>query len=159
MRNVLISNHVLAGALIGRAVAKRPGLAFAAGVVSHALMDTCPHWGLPEEEYDRFIRVARCDGCAGLAAMAAGAALSPRTSRLAVLAGMLGASVVDADKPAEYFFGINPFPEPVRRFHGWIQREADHRLPHEILVALALAVLLLWSARGSGRSRGCRRSR
>ena len=159
LRNVLITNHVLAGALIGRAMANRPGLAFGAGVISHVLMDSCPHWGVGEEDYDRFIQVARCDGCAGLAAMAAAAARSPGSSRKAVLAGMLGAAVVDADKPAEYFFGINPFPKVVRRFHGWIQREADHRLPHEILVASALAVLVLWSATGSGRSRGCRRSR
>lgn len=159
MLNVLITNHVLAGALIGRALSKRPGLAFAAGVVSHVLMDSCPHWGLPSEEYDSFLRVARCDGCAGLAAMAVAAAASPTSSRKAVLAGMFGAAIVDADKPAEYFFGVNPFPEPVRRFHGWIQREAEHRLPHEILVASALAALVLWSATGSGRSRGYRHSR
>lgn len=143
---MLVTNHVLAGALIGRATARRPFLAFAAGVVSHFAMDACPHWGDKRPgTYDRFIHVARCDGCAGLAAMALGAGLSPGHSRRAVAAGMLGGAVVDADKPMVYFFGWNPFPRWLQEFHERIQNEAPHRMPHELAVGagLLLAVAAL----------------
>jgi hypothetical protein len=140
---VLVSSHVLAGVVIGRLVARRPAAAFGAGLVSHFLMDACPHWGTgdrPGEWSDDFLRVARCDGCAGLAAMAIAAGVAPGHSRRAVLAGMAGAALPDLDKPCEYLFGVNPFPGPVRRFHQRIQREAPDRLPAELVAAAALAV-------------------
>lgn len=139
---VLVTNHVLAGALIGRALRGRPVGAFAVGVVSHFLMDSCPHWGTDSQE--EFYRVARCDGCCGLAAMATAAGLAPGRSRKAVVAAMVGAAVVDADKPVEYFLGVNPFPGSLRRFHKRIQREAAHRLPYEILTGLGLALLVVY---------------
>ena len=41
---VLVTNHVLSGAFIGRA-APGPVSAFAAGVASHFALDAVPHWG------------------------------------------------------------------------------------------------------------------
>lgn len=149
---MLVSNHVLAGALIGRAVARRPALAFVVGVVSHFAMDACPHWGTGDPEgvwSDEFVRVAKCDGCAGLAAMALGAGLSPGRSRTAVVAGMVGAALPDTDKPFQYIFGVNPFPRAVRRFHKRIQREAPHRMPAELAsAALLAATMVVWLRQG-----------
>lgn len=138
----MITNHVLAGVVIGRLLAKHPVAAFSAGLVSHVVMDACPHWGTdrsPEGQRE-FIRVARCDGCAGLAAMAVAAGLSPGPARKSVVAGMIGAAVLDADKPMEYFFGVNPFPAKVQSFHQRIQNEASDRLPLEVVSAVALGL-------------------
>ena len=41
---MLLTNHVLSGALIG-ARARGPEQAFAAGVASHFVLDAIPHWG------------------------------------------------------------------------------------------------------------------
>ncbi|HMC40891.1 MAG TPA: hypothetical protein VKI19_14595 [Acidimicrobiales bacterium] len=141
---MFVTTHVLAGAVIGRVLAGHPVAAFAAGVVSHFAMDACPHYGDDAVEIGdpEFIRVARCDGCAGLAAMAVGAGLAPRPARRAGLAGMLGGAIVDSDKPMEYFFGWNPWPEAWNRFHKRVQNQEPHRLPHELLIAAALAALV-----------------
>ncbi|HET9078561.1 MAG TPA: hypothetical protein VFN68_16615 [Acidimicrobiales bacterium] len=151
---MLVTSHVLAGALIGRALGRHPLGAFAAGVVSHFAMDACPHWGSAGVAMDEeFMRVARCDGCCGLAALAVAAGLSSKESRRAVAAAMIGGAVVDADKPLLHFFGWNPFPGPVRRFHQRIQNEAPHRLPYEVATAGVLGVLAV-AVLGGGRLRG-----
>jgi hypothetical protein len=154
---VLVTSHVLVGALIGRVMARHPVGAFAAGVVSHLAMDGCPHYGDDRQtcESPEFIRVARCDGCAGLAAMTLAAGLSPRRSRRAVVAGMLGGAVVDSDKPMQYFFGWDPWPEWWSRFHKRIQTEDEGRLPQEVVIAagLAAAAVLLIPAPSGGRDR------
>jgi len=106
-------------------------------------MDSCPHWGIAKGvpgAHEQFLRAARCDGCAGLAAMALAAGLAPGSARRAVVAGMVGGASVDLDKPFEHFFGFNPFPVRIQRFHTRIQREAPHRLPHELAMAAAAAV-------------------
>jgi hypothetical protein len=149
---MFVTTHVLAGALIGRALGRHPIGAFAVGVVSHMAMDCCPHWGIETdtpEGYDRFLRAARCDGCAGLAAMALGAGLAPGSSRRSVVAGMLGGAVPDLDKPFEHFLGFTPFPEKFQNFHKRIQNESTSRLPLEVVyaVALAAAALVLVPAR------------
>ena len=141
---MLVSSHVLAGALIGLALGRHPVGAFFAGAVSHFAMDACPHWGIPQDSDPQlFLRVARCDGCAGLAAMAVAAGMSPGGSRRAVLAAMAGGALPDLDKPLLHFFGWNPFPKAFNRFHKRIQNEAPHRLPHEVILASALAVTAL----------------
>ena len=146
---MFVTSHVAAGALIGRALAGHPVGAFAVGVVSHFAMDACPHWGLPDDpaNYEQFLRVARCDGCAGLAAMAVAAGVSRPEARKAVVAGMLGAALVDADKPMKYFFGWNPFPGPVRRLHRRVQNQAEHRLPGELVAAGVLVALAVGAVR------------
>ena len=138
---MLLTNHVLSGALIG-ALARRPVPAFAAGVASHFVLDAVPHWGKWGSRR-KFLRVAVPDGLISLAAMGAITALAPAERRSAVLAGMTGAALPDIDKPARLFFGWSPFPAAVDRFHRRIQPEAARRAHIELLAAGAFAVAAL----------------
>jgi hypothetical protein len=138
---VLLTNHVLSGALIGT-LARRPVPAFAAGVASHFVLDAVPHWGKWGSRR-KFLRVAVPDGLISLAAMGAITALAPAERRSAVLAGMTGAALPDIDKPARLFFGWSPFPAAVDSFHRRIQPEAAGRAHIELLAAGAFAVAAL----------------
>jgi hypothetical protein len=146
---VLLTNHVLSGALIG-ALARRPLPAFAAGVASHFVLDAVPHWG-DWGSQRRFLRVAVPDGLISLATMGVFAAASPSDRRLAVLAGMTGAALPDIDKPTNLWFGWSPFPRAVGLFHSRIQREAPRRAHIELLAAAAFAATALVTLRGSRR--------
>jgi hypothetical protein len=144
LRGVLVTNHVLSGALIG-ALARRPAPAFAAGVASHFALDALPHWG-EWGSIRRFLQVAVPDGLIGLGAMGTIAALAPAERRPSVLAGMIGAALPDIDKPAKLWFGRSPWPRAVDEFHHDIQREASGRAHIELLAAAAFgaaAILLL----------------
>jgi len=139
---VFVTSHVLAGALVGRAAARQPAVAFGLGVASHFAMDACPHWGIhnPASGWsDQFIRVAKLDGCTGLAVIAGATWLAPAHSRRSVMAGMAGAALPDLNKPGKYLLGVNPIPGPVDRFHKRIQRESPDRMPHELANAAVLA--------------------
>lgn len=148
---MLVTNHVLSGAVLG-AVAKRPLPALAAGVVSHFVLDALPHWGKWDSE-EQFLRVAVADGLTGLAAMGVvtravlkgGGGRGDRTGRrglaLAVLAGMSGAALPDLDKPASMLLGYQLWPGVVNRFHGRIQDEAPDRfVSHELVAAAGFAL-------------------
>lgn len=146
---MLVTNHVLAGAAIG-AITKRPLPALALGVVSHLAMDRIPHWGLAHGDRHgdplkspEFLRVAYRDGFAGLAAMGAAFGLA-RGRRVPVLAGMVGAALLDLDKPGRHFVGMSPFPRAVDQFHAAIQegREHNHKMGQELAVAAGLAALV-----------------
>jgi hypothetical protein len=147
---VLLTNHVLSGALIG-ALARRPLPAFAVGVASHFVLDAMPHWG-DWGSTRRFLRVAVPDGLISLAAMGAIAAASPPDRRAAVVAGMAGAALPDIDKPSTLFFGWSPFPAAVDEFHARIQREAAHRAPLEVLAAGTFATAAFLALRRKSRS-------
>jgi hypothetical protein len=149
---MLVTNHVLSGAVIG-AVTDRPGPAFLLGVGSHFVLDATPHWGKWGDDLEKFMRVAVPDGLTGLAFMAGLAALAPAEKRAAVVAGMMGATLPDLDKPSFVFFGRSPFPRVVDEFHGRIQREAPRRAPYEVAVATAFLGVALWLLRGSARGR------
>ena len=143
---MLVTNHVLSGAIIG-ALSPGPASAFAAGVASHLLLDTVPHWG--DVEFDEMVPIGVRDGLTGLAAMATIHAVTPRARRLRVLAGMSGAAFPDLDKPALLFFGRSPFPRAFDDFHVAIQRESQDRMPQEFVVgATLLAVALAVVRRG-----------
>jgi hypothetical protein len=144
---VLLTNHVLSGALIGGLI-RRPAPAFAVGVASHFVLDAMPHWGQWGSQ-QRFLRVAVPDGLISLAAMGAFAAVSPPGRRLAVLAGMTGAALPDMDKPTNLWFGWSPWPGAVNRFHSRIQHEAPRRARQEVLVAAAFATAALVALRRS----------
>jgi hypothetical protein len=131
---MLITNHVLAGALVGR-VSRGPVTAFVAGVASHVAMDAVPHWGV--DRHDAFMRVAVVDGLVGLGVLGWVAARTPAARRTTVVAGMLGACFPDADKPGRELAGRSPFPAVVDRWHAAIQRESPRRMPQEVVVALA----------------------
>ena len=142
---MLLTNHVLSGALIG-ALARRPLPAFAAGVASHFVLDAVPHWGKWGSKR-RFLRVAVADGLISLAAMATFATLAPAERRPAVVAGMTGAALPDIRQPTILWFGWSPFPAAVDRFHVRIQREAGGRAHVELLAAGAFAVAALTALR------------
>ena len=127
------------------------GAALAVGVVSHLAMDRIPHWGLAHDDREgdvmrnpKFLRIAYRDGFAGLAAMGAAFGLA-RGRRLPVLAGMVGAALLDLDKPGKHFVGASPFPAAIDRFHAQIQagREHEHKMGQELAVAAGLAVLVV----------------
>lgn len=148
---MLLTNHVLSGALIG-ALARRPAPAFAAGVASHFVLDAIPHWG-DWGSQRRFMRVAVPDGLVSLAVMGALTAAAPPERRAAVLAGMTGAALPDADKPTTIWFGWSPFPAAVDRFHARIQDESFHRAPVELAAAGLLAATALAAIRRARRGR------
>jgi hypothetical protein len=137
---VLVTNHVLAGALIGLA-APGPVSAFVGGVASHLALDVVPHWG--DRPIDEVLPIAVVDGLTGLAAIAVVWSRTPPGRRSRVLAGMAGGSLPDLDKPGEVFFGRSPFPRVVDELHARIQtRESSARMPQEVLVALGTAALV-----------------
>ena len=135
---MLVTNHVLCGALIGH-VAPGSGIAFGAGVASHLLLDAVPHWGEPRPIRE-LLHVAVPDGMVGAATMAVTTALTPSRRRARVLAGMAGAAFLDLDKPSTLFFGFSPFPRAVDALHARVQRESPRRMPQEALVAVAGAL-------------------
>jgi hypothetical protein len=137
---VLVTNHVLSGALIG-AAAPGPVSAFLAGVASHFLLDTVPHWG--DVEFEEMVPIGMRDGLVGLAAMALVSARTPRDRRPRVLAAMSGAAFPDLDKPSLLFFDRSPFPRTWDAFHVRIQRESRDRMPQELLVGGVLLVVAL----------------
>ncbi|MGA8255361.1 MAG: hypothetical protein WB767_02180 [Nocardioides sp.] len=136
---MLITNHVLSGALIG-AVAPGPRSAFVAGIASHFALDTVPHWGNPSRSV--FLRVAVIDGLVGLTAMGLIARHASEQRRATVVAGMFGACLPDADKPSDLFFGRSPFPAALDAWHIRIQRESPRRMPQEVAVATAGGLLV-----------------
>jgi len=138
---MLVTNHVLSGALIGGAV-RRPVPAFVLGVASHFALDAVPHWGKWRNQR-HFLRVAVPDGLAGLAAIGAFAAVAPPERRLAVLAGMAGAALPDIEKPTRLLLGWSPFPRAVDDFHVAIQREAPRRAHYELAAAAILGATTL----------------
>jgi hypothetical protein len=131
---MLVTNHVLAGAVIGAVARRRPAVAFGLGLLSHFALDAAPHWGRWQEP-PTFMQVAVPDGLTGIAVMAAMTALAPPDTRLAVFTGMAGAALPDLDKPSKVFFGRSPFPRPLDMFHQWIQDEAPHRFKYELVAA------------------------
>ena len=48
-----------------------------------------------------------------------------------MVSGMIGAVLLDLDKPSAHFFGRTPFPAAVNRFHGAIQNESPDGLAAE----------------------------
>lgn len=131
---MLVTNHVLSGALIGYAVPD-PVASFVVGVFSHLVLDAVPHWGV-RRPIREMMHVAVPDGLVGLAAMAAVTLSAAPRDRARVLAGMAGAAFLDLDKPSTVFFGASPFPRAVDALHEAVQRESPRRMPQEILVGL-----------------------
>jgi hypothetical protein len=85
--------------------------------------------------------------------MGALTAASPPGRRAAVLAGMTGAALPDADKPTTVWFGWSPFPAAVDRFHARIQDESFHRAPVELAAAGLFAATALAAIRRARRGR------
>ena len=131
---MFVTNHVLSGVLIGRAMERRPVAAFLVGVGSHLLLDAMPHWGCDYAEEgaeERFLSMAKRDGVLGLATMAVTAVAVGKSSRTATIAAMAGAAFLDLDKPTKHFFGFDPFPDVISRLHHWVQNESPEGMPNE----------------------------
>jgi hypothetical protein len=143
---VLVTTHVLSGAVIGALAPDLPA-ALTRGFVSHFVLDAVPHWGCDPED---MLRVAVPDGLIGLAAIAAVATVAEPSRRLRVLAGVFGACLPDIDKPAELFFGRSPFPGWFDWFHAVIQHERPDRWKREVTTAAAMAVLAAAVLRATG---------
>jgi hypothetical protein len=133
---MLVTNHVLSGAVIGAAV-RNPWLAFPLGFASHLALDATPHWG-KFGNHDFFMRVAKADGLTGLAVMGLATAAAEPGQRVSVLAGMTGAALPDLNKPGKIYLGHSPFPKRFDDFHGRIQDEAPDRFRSHELVAGAV---------------------
>ncbi len=138
---MLISTHVLSGALLGRAVG-RPLPSMVLGLGSHLLLDRLPHWGKgggwPVEEMDNeTFRVAVVDGLVGLTLIAVVLRIVPARRRLPVLAGIVGACLPDLDKPGRRFVGRSPWPERFDRLHAEMQVDAESpdRLAQDVAIA------------------------
>ena len=102
---------------------RRPLPAFVAGLSSHLVMDVMLHWGDERLEWEEFVEVARVDGTVGLAVCASALASAPRDARVPMAAAILGACIVDMEKPCRHFVGRSPFPAALDRFHHRIQTE------------------------------------
>jgi hypothetical protein len=140
---MFVTNHVLSGVLIGQALERRPLAAFVVGVGSHLVLDAMPHWGCDfdtPDGPDRFLRIARRDGLLGLAAMAAATLAVDRKARMATVAAMAGAALLDVDKPLEHFFGVRPFPKVVTRIHKGVQNETPDGMSKEFTYGFAFAL-------------------
>ncbi len=146
---MFVTNHVLSGVLIGRALKRRPLAAFAVGVASHLVLDMVPHWGshkgpdgLSSPEADElFLRYAKRDGVLGLAVMAIAAGSVEREARTATVGAMAGAALLDLDKPTQHFFGFNPFPLTIRRIHTWVQCESPNGMRNEVMAGVVMSGL------------------
>ena len=142
---MLLTNHVLSGALIG-ALTRRPLPAFAAGVTSHFVLDAVPHWGNWGSRR-RFLRVAGPTGWSAWPWRAP----SPRRRRPLAgwpcWPGWPGRPCPTSTSPSKLWFGRSPFPAAVDRFHMRIQDEAAHRFYVELLTAAALASAALIALR------------
>ena len=139
---MLFTSHLLAGAAIG-GVLPNPVAAGVVGFGSHVAMDVVPHWG--DRRPERFLAVARVDGLTALALAGTALAVAPPPRRPAVLAGMVGAGLLDLDKPTRHFFGRSVFPAAVDAWHSRIQvgREAPGRLSNELAAAAGLVAVVL----------------
>ena len=159
---MLVTNHVLSGAVIGAAV-RRPLPAFLIGVASHFVLDAFPHWGEWDSD-EHFFRMAAADGITGLAAMGVltraaldGDPAERRRLAASVVAGMTGAALPDLDKPSHLLLGHQLWPDAVNRFHSAIQDEAPHRFFSHELVAAAGFALTAAALLRRGRRRSPRR--
>ncbi len=140
---MFVTNHVLAGVLIGQALKRRPVAAFFAGVGSHLVLDAVPHWGCDFDTPDgpeHFLKIARRDGLLGLGAMAAVTLATDRKARLATVAAMAGAALLDLDKPMEHFFGVRAFPEFIMKVHKGVQNESPDGMNNEIVYGAVFAL-------------------
>jgi hypothetical protein len=156
---MFVTNHVLSGVLIGRLMKRRPVVAFLIGLGSHLVLDAIPHWGCDPEEPgapEQYLRIAKRDGLLGIAVMIGAAVSVEKQARVANVAAMAGAVLLDLDKPCEYFFGTNPFPKLVQRLHNVVQNESPSRIPNEIAYGIifgATDIVVTAVQRESGRWR------
>jgi hypothetical protein len=151
---MLITNHVLHGALIGRTNLTVPQ-AVVAGIAAHFAADAVPHYGLNVGySHDEFYALAKRDGLTGLTVVAATLLVAPKEDRLRTAAGIFGTCLPDLNKPAAEFFGRSPFPRTVDHWHGVIQTEHPSLWKTEAIAAtVAVGVLTAITLRRKRKAR------
>lgn len=142
---MLITNHVLAGVLVGLRSRSLPA-ALGLGLASHFAMDAVPHWGVDDDA--EYVRIARVDGITGLGVSAAALLLTAPADRPRVAAAIFGACFPDTNQVSVYFFDRTFHPGWFDGFHNAIQTEHSW-LQQEVIVAggLTVAVGLALTAR------------
>jgi len=137
------TTHALVGGLSG-ALAGRPAQAFAAGVVSHALLDVLPH-----RDDDRPLHLI-ADGCGVLVVLA----LAAVAGNIGMIAGVLGGVIPDLENVPDFLF-----KRKVRKFfpsHWWDHKSAARGPRTEIepvlfvAAAVGLVVVVLGRTGPSG---------
>lgn len=118
---MLATNHVLVGGAIG-AVAEKPVPAFAAGFLSHFLLDAIPHYG-PGHNRHGYWFVFKVDATVSTVATLTLVALAPPEARVGALAGAVGSLFPDSDKPLRLLTGKARHPRWFMRGHQAIQHE------------------------------------
>jgi hypothetical protein len=138
---VFVTNHALAGAVIGLGV-RHTALAAPLAFAAHLAMDRVPHWG-DGGDRDRFFRVAQTDGLLALGTLAAIGATAPRGARWHAVTSAAACVAPDFDKPAEHFLGRSPYPTAFDDFHKQLQlgREFPRHLRRELAVGAVLATV------------------
>lgn len=114
---MFITNHVIAGSVIGLAAPNVP-VAFTAGFVSHFVLDAIPHY-----YSSNWKRAGVIDGLIGLTVAATIYTKTPAHRRGRLVAGVTGACLPDSDKPLLMFTGSKRHPQWFQKFHGMIQNE------------------------------------
>jgi hypothetical protein len=141
---MLISTHVASGGLIGVLLRRHPGWALAAGISSHFVLDSIPHWGAHDP--DDLLRVARVDGAVGATTMGVAALVGGPSVSL----GMLGAILPDLGHVTRHFFNQEIYPLWLNRFHASIQEQNSTRMKKEIVravIGISLLALVLYFQR------------
>ena len=102
-------------------------------------MDNLPHWGV----VGYFpLTAAKRDGVLGLGVMAACTALARQAQApVACWPGSSAPACPTPTRSASTSSGSAPGRERFDEFHKWLQRESPHRIPHEVLAGVGLAVL------------------
>lgn len=144
---MIITNHVLAGALIGLHSRSAP-VAATVGLASHLAMDAVPHWGVDNDE--AYLRVARVDGLTGLLVSATAIITAPAARRWQVAAGIFGACLPDTDQVSVHFLGTHVHPAWFNDLHYTIQREHEW-FGQELLLAAGLATAVALATRRARR--------
>lgn len=121
---MLITNHVISGALIGMS-AKSDRQAAIAGLVSHLVLDSIPHYGTARLNAEEYGLLTKTDGIVGVAAIVALLHHTPAPLRKRTGIAIFCACLPDTDKPLTYFFGAR------RKWHPGIFRKIHYSVQHE----------------------------
>ena len=119
---MLLTNHVLTGSLLGLAI-DEPWLLFPAGVASHFILDSLPHYGDPkiiELSDKRFLWLGTADGLVAITVAVSVCVARPDRIGHIVLGAVAGA-FPDLFYIPEALFGLKLDPAWWRRFHYKIQ--------------------------------------
>lgn len=135
---MLLSAHASFGVLTG-ALTRRPVVAFALGPVSHLLLDAVPHVGSISIALPTLIAL---DAGVALAVVVGSSVAAPdRRTAAAMLTGVMGAVLLDLDKPFERLVGGQLWPDWLHGAH----RSVQHHLPgvNDIRVDVAAVALFV----------------